>query len=91
MCVAVFFFFLMSYDVLGIPKLSRNRKRDDKKMRNQDKASTRKLEVHTDNNNKRDSLNVSHRLDFLKLVLEHKKKPILPPYFFFFTVTCDDP
>lgn len=79
----------MSYDVLGIPKLSRNRKRADKKMRNQDKASTRKLEVHTDNNNKRDSLNVSHHLDFLKLVLEHKKKPILP--LFFFTVTCDDP
>lgn len=40
----------MSYDVLGIPKLSRNRKQDDKKRRNQDKASTRKLEVHTGNN-----------------------------------------
>lgn len=71
----------MSYDVLGIPKLSRNRKRDDKKMRNQDKASTRKLEVHTDNNNKRDSLNVSHHLDFLILVLELKKKAHSAPIF----------
>lgn len=39
---------VMFYDVFGIPKLIRNRKEDDKKMRNQDKAST--LKIHTGNN-----------------------------------------